>query len=90
VKICYSSWSDIKRAEDPSFFCRAAIEKAIKNQYNSPFFNLWIVTDARRKTDLLFFAEKYPQLFKTVRVHADNSVRIQRNWIFTEGINKLS
>ena len=52
-------------------------------------FNIWIITDARRQTDLDYFKSKYLNLVKTVRVVADESVRIERNWKFTQGNNEI-
>ena len=48
-------------------------------------FSIWIITDARRQTDYEYFKSKYLNLVKTVRVVADESVRIERNWTFTQG-----
>ena len=48
-------------------------------------FSIWIITDARRQTDFEYFKSKYLNLVKTVRVVADESVRIERNWTFTQG-----
>ena len=48
-------------------------------------FSIWIITDARRQTDFEYFKSKYLNLVKTVRVEADESVRIERNWKFTLG-----
>ena len=48
-------------------------------------FKVWIITDARRQTDLSYFEFKYPGQVKTIRIHADDSVRAQRNWTFTIG-----
>lgn len=78
-------WSDAKREEDPFYFCQKAVEKLSKPPKEAKY-NLWIVTDARRRTDLKYFTENYPNQTKTVRVFADEATRLKRNWIFTEGI----
>lgn len=46
---------------------------------------VWIVSDARRRTDLLWFKENFGSVVKTVRVLADEEVRVQRGWKFTSG-----
>lgn len=48
---------------------------------------LWIVTDARRKTDIDYFISKYPGKIKKIRVFADESIRTERNWEFLPGIS---
>lgn len=82
-------WSDTKRAQDPGYFCRKAVENEIKNlETNSNLnkkFLIFLITDARRKTDLQYFNSTYPSLIKTVRVYASEEVRKQRNWVFTPG-----
>lgn len=85
-------WSDSIRANDPAFFCRKSIEALndqSKNEVNTSADSLslivWIVTDARRKTDLEFFKSNYGERVKTIRIVADESVRTQRGWKFTQG-----
>ena len=46
---------------------------------------IWIITDARRKTDLKYFKLNFPGQMKTVRITAEESTRIKRNWIHTDG-----
>lgn len=77
-------WSDLKRDQDPFIFCRKAVEQAQLKLLETKF-NVWIVSDMRRKTDLRYFQELYPNQVKTVRVIADESTRVRRNWIFTNG-----
>jgi phosphomevalonate kinase len=80
-------WSDSKREHNPFIFCDKAVDDALL-KYCQNKFNIWIVTDARRKTDLKYFKEKFPSQIKTVRVMADEEVRVKRNWVFTEGTVK--
>jgi phosphomevalonate kinase len=65
------------------------VEKTLKELNESKEsmnkFSIWIITDARRQTDFEYFKSKYLNLVKTVRVEADESVRIERNWKFTLG-----
>jgi phosphomevalonate kinase len=77
-------WSDSKRESNPFIFCQKAVEDALL-KYCQNKFNIWIVTDARRRTDLKYFNERFPSQIKTVRVKADEEVRVKRNWIYTEG-----
>lgn len=85
----FTRWSDAIRSKDPAFFCRKAVENSIKkisqNECKSAPFHIWIVTDARRKTDLAYFLNAYPDCVKTVRVLASEEVRKERDWIFTSG-----
>ncbi len=82
-------WSDLIRLKDPFFFCKIAVDKARRDlrlleSYDT--FNIWIVTDLRLKVELEYFQVNFPGLFKTVRILADESVRIDRNWVFTKGL----
>ena len=81
-------WSDSKREQNPFIFCQKAIEQPLEQvclNDKSNQLNVWIVSDARRKTDLNFFSENFPSQIKTVQIHAEDFVRQERNWIFTEG-----
>ena len=77
-------WSDSKREENPFIFCQEAVDDALLKCCENKF-NIWIITDARRRTDLNFFNEKFPSQIKTVRVKADEETRLKRNWIYTAG-----
>jgi phosphomevalonate kinase len=77
-------WSERIRAKDPNFFLRLAIEES--NAKSKP---IWMLTDARRLCDVLYFKNG---LFKsskviTIRISASEETRIKRGWIFTEGID---
>ena len=81
---------EMKRKEDPYFYCSKSVEKILNDLsiWNSgEKVNVWIVTDARRKTDLDFFFKFYTNVSKTVRIVADESTRSNRNWNFVEGID---
>ena len=45
------------------------------------------MTDARRKTDLDYFKQTFPNVIQTVRVIADESVRAKRGWVFKAGVD---
>lgn len=48
---------------------------------------MWIVSDVRRKTDILWFKETYSiEKIKTIRINASKEKRKERGWIFTLGI----
>jgi len=74
----------LKRAENPSYFCEKAIENITEHD-KSENFKIWLITDARRQTDLNYFRSKFPGQTKTIRVEADDFVREKRNWKFTPG-----
>ena len=70
-------WGEERRNKDPSFFCRLATEGA-----EHP---VWIISDARRTTDLQYFRSQYPQCI-AVRIQADEAVRVERGFAFTPGM----
>lgn len=74
-------WGEEKRNRDPSFFCCLAT--------NGPGSEkpVWIISDARRKTDMAFFKEKFGDKVKLARVKAAEDVRETRGYVFTPGID---
>jgi phosphomevalonate kinase len=75
----------LKRAENPTFFCEKAIENLTDNDRNGKF-KFWLITDARRRTDIDYFKLNFSGKIKTIRVQAVDSVREERNWKFTPGL----
>jgi len=75
-------WSEEIRNRDYTYFCKAAISK-----YEGNTFPIWIISDARRLTDLQFFRENYGERMKIIRVVAPDSVRSDRGWVFTSGVD---
>ncbi|XP_058807190.1 phosphomevalonate kinase [Phymastichus coffea] len=75
-------WGEDIRNKDYGYFCRAAIE-----MYNAKSKPIWIISDARRKTDLKWFKENYGDLCKTVRISSNESVKKRRGWIYTKGVD---
>ncbi|KFM58283.1 Phosphomevalonate kinase, partial [Stegodyphus mimosarum] len=75
-------WGEDIRCKDPGYFCRHAIEQS---QARSK--DVWIVSDARRKTDVEFFLSNFPNVTYTLRINASPEVRKQRGWKYTEGID---
>ncbi|XP_051901742.1 phosphomevalonate kinase isoform X2 [Pristis pectinata] len=72
-------WGEKKRACDPGYFCRLIV-KDVK----SP---VWIVSDARRKSDVQWFQRHFAEVTQTVRVVASQETRSQRGWTFTAGVD---
>ena len=73
VRVDMIAWGEARRDADPGYFCRLST-------LQSPGVHkpVWIISDARRKTDLNYFKEKYPSATVTVRVTASEEIRIRR------------
>ncbi|XP_026226712.1 phosphomevalonate kinase-like [Anabas testudineus] len=72
-------WGETRRCQDPGFFCRLATRGA-----SQP---IWVVSDARRLSDLQWFWSKFPQQTLSVRVQSTEKTREQRGWRFTAGVD---
>lgn len=72
-------WGEACRHQDPGFFCRLATRQA-----RQP---VWVVSDARRLSDLQWFWEEFPQQTRSVRVQSSEKTRSQRGWNFTTGVD---
>ncbi|KAJ3597459.1 hypothetical protein NHX12_000984 [Muraenolepis orangiensis] len=72
------AWGEQRRRQDPGFFCRFATRGA-----QQP---VWIVSDARRCSDLLWFQTEYPSQTRCVRVQASEETRGDRGWRFTAAL----
>ncbi|XP_034021199.1 phosphomevalonate kinase [Thalassophryne amazonica] len=72
-------WGEARRREDPGFFCRPATRAA-----QQP---VWVVSDARRTSDLQWFWDKFPRQTRCVRVQSSEVARRQRGWSFTAGVD---
>ncbi|XP_026228346.1 phosphomevalonate kinase-like [Anabas testudineus] len=72
-------WGETRRCQDPGFFCRLATRGA-----SQP---IWVVSDARRLSDLQWFWSKFPQQTLSVRVQCTEKTREQRGWRFTAGVD---
>ncbi|XP_075580626.1 phosphomevalonate kinase isoform X2 [Pelecanus crispus] len=72
-------WGEEKRRADPGFFCRAAVEGAAQP--------VWVVSDARRVSDVEWFRDVYGDVVQTVRVAATEETRKRRNWVFVAGVD---
>lgn len=50
--------------------------------------DIWIVSDARRKTDILWFKSNFDNV-KCIRITADECTRKERGWNFLLGISNI-
>lgn len=81
------SWSEKLRAVEPDFFCAKAVESArISEESSAP---VWIVSDLRRKSDVVYFQSMFGSACQliTVRVDASLDTRANRKWSFQPGID---
>eukprot|EP01134_Creolimax_fragrantissima_P003207 CFRG3207T1 len=74
------AWGEAKRNADSGYFCKLVEEEAILSGSK-----VWIITDARRPTDIEYFLQHYKTL--VVRVQAPLSVRERRGWTFNAGVD---
>ncbi|CAI5694899.1 phosphomevalonate kinase isoform X1 [Oreochromis niloticus] len=72
-------WGESRRRQDPGLFCRLASRGA-----HQP---VWVVSDARRLSDLQWFQAEFPQQTQSVRVQSSENTRSQRGWSFTAGVD---
>ncbi|OXU29745.1 hypothetical protein TSAR_012330 [Trichomalopsis sarcophagae] len=77
-----TKWGEDTRNKDYGYFCRAAIL-----MYNANDKPIWIISDARRKTDLKWFKEHYADKCKNIRISSSEEVRKNRGWKFCRGID---
>lgn len=75
-------WSEKIRTAQPDYFCYHAIL-----QSRARIKNIWIVSDARRQTDIDFFHKKFPDITSFIRIHSSLEVRKSRRWNFITGID---
>ena len=77
-------WGEEKRNADPSYFCNLVTTGPGSEK------PVWIISDARRLTDVAYFEEHYAEQLIRVRVQAKESVRESRGWKFAAGGFKFS
>lgn len=88
-------WGEQTRNRDPGFFCRHAIEQASTDLRHFQdgthgYRILWVISDARRPTDLAFFKTEYGlDRVRTVKIYASEQVRKNRGWVFTPGVDDV-
>lgn len=72
-------WGENQRKTDPGFFCRLATSGATQP--------VWLVSDARRISDLTWFRTQYLSQTRTIRVQTSDQTRSERGWSFTAGVD---
>ncbi|XP_056099742.1 phosphomevalonate kinase [Rhinichthys klamathensis goyatoka] len=72
-------WGEMRRQQDSGFFCRLAVQHAARP--------VWIVSDCRRRSDVQWFRQEFPDRCVCVRVEASEQTRSQRGWRFTTGVD---
>ncbi|XP_053330764.1 phosphomevalonate kinase isoform X2 [Spea bombifrons] len=72
-------WGEERRRADPAFFCRGAVD-GVKQP-------VWIISDARRGSDVDWFISTYGAVTQTVRVTASEDTRRARGWVYTPDID---
>ncbi|XP_040188745.1 phosphomevalonate kinase [Rana temporaria] len=73
-------WGEEKRNSDPGFFCRLIVEGVTQP--------VWIISDARRRSDVDWFLSSYRDVTQTVRVEASPETRRARGWEFTPEVDE--
>lgn len=71
-------WSEKIRKKDPGYFCRLATE-------NGHLYSIWIISDARRISDMEYFMTKYQCV--CVRIEANMETRAKRGFVFIHGVD---
>ncbi|KAM8735921.1 phosphomevalonate kinase [Acanthopagrus schlegelii] len=72
-------WGETRRRQDPGFFCRLATRGAWQP--------VWVVSDARRLSDLQWFWSEFPRQTRSVRVQSSEKTRQERGWSFATGVD---
>ncbi|XP_057689213.1 phosphomevalonate kinase [Corythoichthys intestinalis] len=72
-------WGEARRRGDPGFFCRLATRGASRP--------VWVVSDARRMSDLRWFRSRFPGRTRCIRVESRQETRGRRGWSFTAGVD---
>nr|XP_039255499.1 phosphomevalonate kinase-like [Styela clava] len=72
-------WGESERNKDSEVFCRLATQIASKP--------IWIVTDARRPSDIEYFQKYYREKTILLRISCSDTTRINRGWKFVSGID---
>ncbi|XP_066919595.1 phosphomevalonate kinase-like [Clytia hemisphaerica] len=80
-------WGEEQRNKDTGVFCRTEKNSAIDS--GKP---VWILSDARRPSDVNYFREYARSLgvtFYAIRVSADIETREERGWKFTKNVDDV-
>lgn len=76
-------WGEQKRQTDPFYFCKLALSDLDKSS------EVVIVADCRRPSDLFYFQSNFTEsdLILSVRIESSLEVRINRGFIYVDGID---
>ncbi|XP_077454029.1 phosphomevalonate kinase [Stigmatopora argus] len=74
------AWGEARRRSDPGFFCSLAARGARRRP-------IWVVSDARRMSDLRWFLSRFPRRTRCIRIESREETRRCRGWIFTAGVD---
>lgn len=78
-------WSEEVRKSDSDYFLKIAIQESQSNKYP-----IWMLTDARRLTDVHYFKNNIKfqnSKIISLRITASDQTRKRRGWEFTDGID---
>ena len=74
------AWGEKTRNADPGYFCRLVTQEAASTDKS-----IWMISDARRITDIDYFLTNYAERTLFVRVTAEMETRVGRGFTFTKG-----
>lgn len=80
-------WSEEIRKQDPHIFLREAIYTTVNEE-----IPVWILNDARRETDIQYFADPSEidlstTMVSMIRIECREETRTKRGWTFTAGVD---
>ncbi|XP_062583262.1 phosphomevalonate kinase-like [Saccostrea cucullata] len=76
-------WGEKKRNENSEYFCVLATSGTDSDK------EIWLISDARRKTDIEYFLKYYHQKTLTVRIEATTAARKERGFVFKKGVDDV-
>ncbi|ESO11565.1 hypothetical protein HELRODRAFT_166571 [Helobdella robusta] len=74
-------WGEEKRNQDPMYFIRAISSEPGAEK------PIWVVSDARRRSDMDCLHQLFPNIILSLRIHAEEIVRRERGWQFVHGVD---
>lgn len=77
-------WGEEQRKKDSDVFCRIVTSNEEAQQQP-----VWIVTDARRPSDIAYFRRKYDEKSILIRITSRDEVRVKRGWCFTPDVDDV-
>ncbi|XP_062508546.1 phosphomevalonate kinase-like isoform X2 [Corticium candelabrum] len=76
-------WGEEMRRIDSGYFCLLAIQQV--SDYDR--YPVWLISDGRRPSDLIYFQTRYPTV--TIRICASEATRMSRGWVYTVGVDDV-